>query len=58
MAYCINPMLSLLNPLPASGLLAYVLLSAIIIALCILTGLLLRTLVPKVYGVLTGGRGM
>ncbi|MCX6287776.1 MAG: acyltransferase [Bacteroidetes bacterium] len=57
-AYCINPMLRLLAPLTLSGLAAFVLLPAVIIALSIGTGLVLRTLVPKVYSLLTGGRGM
>jgi len=57
-AYCINPMLSIISPLPAYRLLSYVLLPFVIIAFCILTGLLLRSIVPKVYSVLTGGRGL
>jgi len=57
-AYCINPVIALLDPLPASGLLTFFILPTIIIAFCISTGFLLRTIVPKVYGILTGGRGM
>jgi hypothetical protein len=44
--------------LPASGLLTFFILPTIIIAFCITTGFFLRTIVPKVYGLLTGGRGM
>lgn len=57
-AYCINPMLSLFNPLPASALIVYFLLPVLIIVLSVLSGLLLRATFPKVYGILTGGRGM
>ena len=57
-AFCIDPILTLLGSMPGSGLLAFVLLPAIIIIICIGSGLLLRSLVPKIYMVLTGGRGM
>lgn len=57
-AYCIDPMFRLLAPLTVPGLAAYLLLPSMLIAFCIGSGLLIRTLLPKVYSVLTGGRGM
>jgi fucose 4-O-acetylase-like acetyltransferase len=56
-AYAITPFLSLLEFMPAFHLLAFFLLPVLILFFCILTGLLVRTLVPKVYGILTGNRG-
>jgi len=57
-AYAITPFLSLLEPMPAFHLAAFILLPLIVIGFCIITGFLLRILVPKIYGALTGGRGM
>jgi len=57
-AYMINPALTLLDPLPGTHLLAFVLLPLAIIILSISTGALLRTISPRVYSLLTGGRGL
>jgi len=57
-AYLINPVLTLLNPLPGAHLLAFVLLPVTIILFAIGTGALLRRLSPDVYSLLTGGRGL
>lgn len=57
-AYLINPALALLAPLPGTHMLAFVLLPVLIILFSIGTGALLRWLSPKVYGLLTGGRGL
>lgn len=57
-AYCIDPMLGLLSKLTVPGIAAFVLLPTAIIVFCIGSGLLLRTMLPKVYSILTGGRGM
>lgn len=56
-AYLINPALALLGPFPATHLLAFVLLPLAIILFSISTGALLRRISPRVYGLLTGGRG-
>jgi len=57
-AYLINPILALLGPLPGTHILAFILLPLSVIALSISTGALLRRISPKVYGLLTGGRGL
>ncbi len=57
-AYLINPTLTLLATLPGTHMLAFILLPVLIILLSIATGALLRWLSPKVYGLLTGGRGL
>jgi fucose 4-O-acetylase-like acetyltransferase len=57
-AYLINPVLALLSPLPVTHILAFILLPLAIITLSISTGALLRMMSPKVYGLLTGGRGL
>jgi fucose 4-O-acetylase-like acetyltransferase len=57
-AYLINPVLTLLEPLPGTHLLAFMVLPLTIILIAIGTGTLLRKVSPGVYGVLTGGRGM
>lgn len=57
-AYLINPALALLDPFPATYLLAFVLLPLAIILFSISTGALLRRISPRVYGLLTGGRGL
>jgi fucose 4-O-acetylase-like acetyltransferase len=57
-AYLINPVLALLSPLPGTHILAFILLPLAIITLSISTGALLRKISPKVYGLLTGGRGL
>ena len=56
-AYLINPTLALLDPLPGTQLLAFVLLPLAIIILAVGIGSLLRMIFPKIYGLLTGGRG-
>jgi len=57
-AYLINPVLVLLSPLPGTHLLAFILLPICIIVIAIGTGALLRKILPGVYSLLTGGRGM
>ena len=57
-AYCIDPMLALCANLTTPGLAAFFLLPLIIIAFAVGTGFLLRLITPKVYGLLTGGRGL
>ena len=57
-AYLINPVLALLSPLPGTHILAFILLPFAVIILAISTGALLRLISPKVYGLLTGGRGL
>jgi membrane-bound acyltransferase YfiQ involved in biofilm formation len=56
-AYLINPTLALLDPLPGTQLLAFALLPLAIIILAVAIGSLLRMISPKIYGLLTGGRG-
>ncbi len=57
-AYLINPALRLLNLLPATHLLAFVLLPLTMIILIIGTSAFLRRISPGLYSLLTGGRGM
>lgn len=57
-AYLINPALTLLNPLPGTHLLAFILLPLTAISFIIVTGALLRRVSPGVYSLLTGGRGL
>jgi fucose 4-O-acetylase-like acetyltransferase len=57
-AYLINPVLEMLNPLPATHLLAFILLPLTIILFSVCTGALLRKVMPGVYHILTGGRGL
>ncbi|MBX9785585.1 MAG: acyltransferase [Chitinophagaceae bacterium] len=47
-----------IQSIPFYRLLDYVFLPLLIVLLCIAVGALLRKLLPNVYGVLTGGRGM
>ena len=56
-AYLINPVLGMVQPFLLSRAIIYVLLPCTILALCIGSGAILRWLVPRVYGLLTGGRG-
>ena len=57
-AYCIDPVLGLLANTFAPHMIAFICLPVVIITLCVGTGFLLRTVFPRVYGTLTGGRGM
>jgi len=57
-AYAIDPVLSLLSPLPAFRLLAFVFLPLAVIALCIALAALFRRIAPITYNLLTGGRGI
>jgi len=54
-AYLINPALEILG---GSQLLAFILLPLAIILCCVITGSLLRALLPRTYSLLTGGRGL
>jgi len=56
-AYLINPTLAMLDPLPGTQLLAFVLLPLAIISLSVVIGSLIRRTSPSFYGLLTGGRG-
>jgi fucose 4-O-acetylase-like acetyltransferase len=57
-AYLIDPAIAVLQPMPATRLLAFILLPLAVIALCVASGAVLRRITPGVYGLLTGGRGM
>lgn len=57
-AYLINPALALLTPLPGTHLLAFILLPVSLIILIITSGAILRKILPGVYTLLTGGRGL
>jgi fucose 4-O-acetylase-like acetyltransferase len=57
-AYLINPALSVLEPFPATHLLAFVLLPVIMIIIIIGAGAFLRRIAPGLYSLLTGGRGL
>lgn len=56
-AFCIDPMISLFHPSPYARLLAFITLPVIMLTFCISAGWLMRTVTPKLYGLLTGGRG-
>jgi fucose 4-O-acetylase-like acetyltransferase len=56
-AYLINPMFSLLNNMIGYRMITFIVLPLLVIMLCISTGYFLRRFIPKVYSVLTGGRG-
>ncbi|HTX89258.1 MAG TPA: acyltransferase [Bacteroidales bacterium] len=57
-AYAINPVLGWFHYLPATRLISYFLLPLAVISLCIVTGEILRRLLPGIYTHLTGGRGV
>ena len=56
-AYLINPSLALLDHLPGTRMLAFILLPFSIILFAVGIGSLIRRISPKIYGLLTGGRG-
>lgn len=56
-AFCIDPVIDFFRPSPYARLWAFITLPALILAFCVATGWILRTLTPKIYSVLTGGRG-
>jgi fucose 4-O-acetylase-like acetyltransferase len=57
-AYATDVVFAWAHPFTYYRLATYLLLPLVIIAFCVGTGVLLRRTVPKVYGVLTGGRGL
>lgn len=57
-AYLIDPALALLSPLPGSQMLAFILLPLSIIISAIGIGVLIRWLLPGLYSLMTGGRGL
>jgi len=57
-AYATDVVFSFVHQLPLYRILTFAFLPMVIIALCIGTGTLLRKAVPKVYSLLTGGRGL
>lgn len=57
-AYFIDPTIALLHSLPSPQLAAFVLLPLAVIMVCVGLGALLRSLLPKTYSLLTGGRGL
>ena len=56
-AYLIDPAMAMLKPLPGTQILDFVLLPISIILTAIALGAILRKALPKIYAVLTGGRG-
>lgn len=57
-AYFINLAIALFQPHEWAQAAAFVVLPLVIIAICVGLGALLRSLAPKAYSLLTGGRGM
>lgn len=57
-AFAIDGVFRFVHPLPMYRLATFVLLPLAVIAMCVGTGWVLRRMVPRVYGVLTGGRGL
>lgn len=56
-AYFINPVIRFFQPMEAARMITFVVLPLGVIAVCVGIGAVLRMLAPKVYRVLTGGRG-
>lgn len=56
-AFAIDPVFSILSGLPFYRMLTFFLLPALIISLTVAISTLMRSLTPKMYGLLTGGRG-
>ncbi len=56
--YMIEPSLVLLRSTMVASILSYLLLPVMVIAICISVGFILRTLLPSVYAILTGDRGI
>jgi fucose 4-O-acetylase-like acetyltransferase len=57
-SYSASLVLAWLEPVAGARFLGFILLPLAVISLSILAGALLRRVLPKVYGLLTGGRGM
>jgi fucose 4-O-acetylase-like acetyltransferase len=57
-AYSIDIVMGWVQPFPLSRLVVFIGLPLTILALCVATGALLRKIVPKLYSLLTGGRGL
>lgn len=57
-AYATDAVFGIVSIIPNFRILTFILLPLAIIAICVLTGAVLRAVLPKVYGILTGGRGM
>jgi len=56
-AYSIDGVFAWLKPMEGYRMMTFIFLPLVVIGICILLGALIRTLAPKFYGVLTGGRG-
>lgn len=56
--YAIDPVFALTDQWQLYRLITYIGLSLVVILFCIVSGWLLRTILPKVYSVLTGERGL
>ncbi|MFM8911420.1 MAG: hypothetical protein ACKOE6_00700, partial [Flammeovirgaceae bacterium] len=54
----INPIFDLLDGIPAFRMIGFVGLPVVLIAFCVAVGALLRAAAPRLYGWLTGGRGL
>lgn len=57
-AFLINPVLQLLEPVPGAHLMTFFLLPLVLISVIVLSSALTRKILPGLYRVLTGGRGM
>lgn len=57
-AMLIDGMFDWLAPMEGYRMLSFVLLPLLLSTCCVLVGLLIRTLAPRIYAVLTGGRGL
>lgn len=57
-AYFINSAIRFFQPYTWARMAAFITLPLLVIGVAVLSGALLRSLAPKVYSVLTGGRGM
>ncbi len=57
-AYATEAVFPLVNHLPFYRIMTYLLLPLMVIAFAVGTGALLRRIVPRFYGLLTGGRGL
>ncbi len=57
-AYATDAVFSIVRTFPEYRLLTFIFLPMVIIAFCVGAGALIRKVIPKVYSVLTGGRGL
>jgi fucose 4-O-acetylase-like acetyltransferase len=58
LTYLIDPSLSLLQGMQHARLLVFIILPLVMILFCMIVGYLMRKIIPSIYSLLTGGRGI